>query len=158
MAFTFRKGISADHIKQLIKYSNDKNDISIFKYTSDQTRFANQKSFDQWFKQGRTIYTASEGKNLIGIIWFGSKPIPVDNYSHDTTFAIRIYPKARGKGVSFSFMDYAFKNYQPKNLWLECSADNTPAVKLYTKFSFHQVTSPDKNNKIIMVLDNKNGH
>jgi RimJ/RimL family protein N-acetyltransferase len=156
MAFTFRKGISTNHIKQLIKYSNDPKDIPIFKYTSDHTRFANQKSFDEWFAKGRTIYTATDGKDLVGIIWFGSKPIPVDNYSHDTTFAIRIYPKARGKGLSFNFMDYAFKNYQPKNTWLECSADNNAAVKLYTKFGFQPITSPDKNNKIIMILDPKN--
>lgn len=154
MSFTFRKGIFADNIDQLIKYSNDKKDTAIYKFTSDKTRFLNKKAFDKWFKQGKIIYTAlDDKKNLVGIIWFANKKIPVDNYPHNITFAIRIYPKARGKGLSFNFMDYAFKNYKAQKVWLECSFDNIPANKLYQKFGFKQITKPDSKNKIIMILD-----
>jgi ribosomal protein S18 acetylase RimI-like enzyme len=156
MTFVFKKGISNKHIQQLIKYSNDKNDLAVYNFTSDKIRFANKKSFEEWFKKDRVVYTVTDEKNLIGIIWFGQKNITIENHSFETTFAIRLYPKARGQGLSFNFMDYAFRNYQPKNIWLECSANNAAAFKLYTKFGFHPITSPDKNNKIIMVLDKKN--
>jgi ribosomal protein S18 acetylase RimI-like enzyme len=153
MAFTFCKGISMDQINQLVNLSNDVTDLSVSKFTSDNIRFSDKKSFDKWFQKGRTIYTVTDGENLVGIIWFGKKKIPLTSYSHNITFAIRIYPKARGKGLSSKFMDYALKSYKPSKTWLECSADNISAVKLYSKFGFKKITSPDSKNKIIMILN-----
>lgn len=141
--FIFKKNITDSQIAELINYSVT--DSQIIKNTSDKTRFADLSAYKSWFTQKKpTIYTLTDKSNhLYGLIWFESD-----------TFAIRLYDKARGQGLSYDFMKQAFDDFKPKNVWLKCSADNIPANLTYKKFGFKQTTEPDENNKIIMVLKN----
>lgn len=137
--FIFKKGITDSQIEEIIYYAN--HDEQIIKFTSDKTRFADLSAYKSWFtKKNPTIYTLTDKLgHLCGFIWFESD-----------TFAIRIYAEARGKGLSFDFMKQAFDDFKPKSVWLECSADNLPAVSTYKKFGFIQTTQPDAKGKIIM--------
>lgn len=145
--FTFKKGITESQIDELIFYAN--NDPQIISFTSDKTRFADKKAFKLWLKKKPVIYTLTNNTGrLLGIIWFQRK-IGIPGY--DLTFAIRLYGKARGKGLSYGFMKQAFDDFKPQKVWLEVSIDNLPAVSLYKKFGFQQITDPNDKGKIIMV-------
>jgi len=137
--FIFKSGITESQINELINYSNT--DHQIIQFTSDKTRFADLSAYKLWFsKKNPTIYTLTDKSNhLCGLIWF-----------EGDTFAIRLYDKARGKGLSLDFMKQAFDDFKPKNVWLKTSADNLPAISTYKKFGFKQTTEPDDKGKIIM--------
>jgi RimJ/RimL family protein N-acetyltransferase len=155
MDIKFKKGILNKQIDQLIKYSLT--DEVIGKFTSDKERFKNKEAFLEWKNKGREIFTLTNKNNdLLGIIWFGFKELPKRDYreeidlkNYKISFAIRIYGEARGKGLALDFMK---KSLKMKGIWLEVSDGNLAAKNLYTKFGFRQVSSVDKNNKIIMVF------
>ena len=145
--FIFKSGLTDSQIAQLINYSAT--DPQIFQYTSDKTRFATRTDFDSWLDRRQpAIYTLSNKEgDLCGLIWF-EKDDSLPGFEY--TFAIRLYEKARGQGLSFDFMKQAFDDLKPQNVWLKCSADNLPAAATYKKFGFKQITDPDENGKIIM--------
>lgn len=167
--FQFSKGISVGQINKLIEYSASDN--LVLKFTSDSERFKNKHAFDKWNKKGRVIYTLLDASDqLLGIIWFGKKKMPlgrvlienVERTHFGMTFAIRLYGIARGKGLSTLFMkkaysDYIksemFKNAPDQGFWLEAYAHNTPAIRTYISFGFKNISTPDADNKIIMVLN-----
>lgn len=154
MDINWNKGINDKQIDQLIEYSQ--RDENIGKFTSDKERFKNREAFEEWTKKKRTVFTLSDTLgNLLGIIWLGPKPLPtrkyqtkVDSGKYQTSFAIRIYGEARGKGLALDFMK---RSIDTEGIWLEVSEENIAAKSLYSKFGFCQVSQPDENNKIIMI-------
>ncbi|MDO8619380.1 MAG: GNAT family N-acetyltransferase [Candidatus Daviesbacteria bacterium] len=157
--YQIKKGLSEKQIEELLQYTKDDPDVQ--KFTSDPVRFKDRKSFDKWLKKGREIYTLSDsGDNLMGIIWFAKEIFEGfktnQHYSPDKypyTFAIRMYASARGKGLAKYFMDFCFADFGKKGIWLTTSADNAPAVKLYTNFGFKQIPDTNPYNKIVMVYE-----
>ncbi len=137
MEVKIRKKLSDENVEKLIKYSNF--DDQIKKFTSDGERFKDKASFNEWLKKGRIIYCLLDKKNdLMGICWFGQKG---DGF----TLAIRIYEKARGKGLGYWFLKETMtsfmkeKEYQKaknKDWWLETSEENIAAIKIYEKLGF----------------------
>ncbi len=163
--FTIRRNISGSQIKQLIKYTHKDNQIK--KYTHDLGRFKDEKTYRQWIKTGKILYTLiDKNNNLSGLIWFYQKDLPQISYAENfqiknypLTFAIRIYSSARGKGLAKKFIKTAFtdfiksakyRNFKNKGIWLQTSADNIIARKLYKDIGFEEITTPDKENRIIM--------
>lgn len=146
--FIFKSGITDSQIDELIYFAN--NDPQVLAYTNDKTRWVNRDAYNLWLEKKPIIYTLSNKTgNLCGFIWFREKAgVPGFKYC----FGIRLYADARGKGLSYDFMKQAFDDFKPTTVWLECSADNIPAVSLYKKFGFVQITEPDSKNKIIMTL------
>ncbi len=162
---SIKRNISNRQVKQLIEYTNEDNEVK--KYTHDLERFENKDSYSLWAKTEKALYTLVDKKgNLFGLIWFRPKKVPhLKNYPF--TFAIRIYGRARGKGLAKKFMEAAFddfmeskiyKRFKNKGVWLETSADNIPAYKLYGHFGFKQITKPDEENKILMVYASPDVH
>ena len=166
-SLSFCKGITVEQAEEIVLYANQ--DESVMKFTSDPKRFKDNLAFHEWLKKGRSIYTLSDisGK-LAGVIWFGPKEMPykpyteaLDRDAYGITFSIRIYGHWRGKHLARRFSEMAFADYYKsqeylgvpnKGMWLETSADNTPAVTAYEKYGFHTVTHPDEHNKILMIL------
>lgn len=156
-----QQGILDCQIDQLIEYSHT--DSETKKFTSDQTRFADKKSFLTWQQQGRIIYTLIDyQQNLLGIIWFGQKDPPID-IKANFTFAIRIYGSARGQGLSQEFIQTAFKDLLGNQkesyitgFWLETSVDNSSAIHVYQKFGFKTVSLIDGKN--LMLFSPKKGN
>jgi len=148
MNIKFQKGISEKQIGQLIEYSST--DELVGKFTHDRERFGSREAFGEWLKKGRDIKVMTNDKgDLLGIFWYGFKEMPLGDKNYDTTFAIRIYGEARGKGLGLDFMK---KSLKERGIWLKISDDNLAAKALYFKFGFRQVSEPDENNKIIMVF------
>lgn len=162
-----REGITTSQVNQLIRYSNEDDLIKL--YTSDPSRFVSREGFEEWRKKGRSIYTLTDqDKDLLGIIWFGGQSIPKRDFIHEfnpeeygITFAIRIYGRARGRGLAQNFMKRsigmfqnsgAFQAIPNKGIWLETSEDNEPAVKAYLRYGFQKVSEPDPRGKILMIL------
>ncbi len=162
-----KQGLTNNQVEQLIFYSNT--DKEVQRFTSDPKRFKDKKAFEKWRQKGRIIYTITDLEdNLLGIIWFGEEPLPQREFTQTfnpqefgITFAIRIYGEARGKGLARKFMTETFKHLmsssvyekmENKGIWLETSIDNTPALKAYEKFGFKQITNPNENQKILMIL------
>lgn len=160
-----RKGITDCHIKKLIYYSSK--DKLILKFTKDKKRYKDLKSFNKE-KNNRFYYSlVSDNNELAGVIWFSRKPIPnkkftveFDKQNYGITFALRIYSKFRGKGLSYYFLDEAIKKYKKtisfketkaNNFWVSTSYNNLPAIVTYAKFGFGKVSSKDFKGKIIMV-------
>ena len=164
----FKSGITQNQIKELIRYS--RTDERIKTNTNDLIRFANKTAFMKWKKIPRKIYTlTNKSGHLLGIIWLRAQALPPDKdyyISFDkeffgTTFAIRIYGNARGKGLAKDFINKTFKEYKKtkiylgnikKSMWLETNADNSIAIKAYRKFGFKVVSSKDEKNRIVMIL------
>jgi len=132
-----KNALSEKNIGQLIEYAN--NDELIKKYTSDLKRFKDRDSYENWLKKGRKVYVLVDDKdNLTAISWFGEE-------GEGFTFALRVYGKARGKGLGYGFLketmnqfmeldDYKMANN--KEWWLETSKDNIAAIKIYEKLGF----------------------
>ena len=153
-----QEGILDYQIDQLIGYSQT--DSQVKEFTSDSTRFANKDAFHHWQQQGRIIYTLiDKSKNSLGIIWFGQKNPQLKNIQANYTFAIRIYSIARGHGLSFEFMETAFKDLSKNQkesshitgFWLETAKNNLAAIHLYQNFGFKTISEQD--GRAIMVLE-----
>lgn len=131
-----RHGLSNKCVEQLISYTNS--DKTIQEFTSDLKRFKDMKSYQEWLKKGRSVYSlVDEEGNLVGISWFGEE--------NGFTLALRIYGKARGKGLGYDFLrktmeDFMkgekYKKAKNQNWWLETSKNNIPAIKIYEKLGF----------------------
>lgn len=145
-----KTGISNENIDILIEYS--KTDADVAKFTSDQKRFANRDSFNEWLGKGRTIYSlVNEQGKLVGITWFG--------YANEGfTLAIRLYAEARGKGLAKSFLEETMEMFRKtkqylekenKSFWLEVSRDNLPAISTYTKLGFKPEKQGSTEDKVI---------
>lgn len=162
----FNKGITEKQIEELIGYSNS--DELVRNNTNDTNRFANTSKFEEWMQIPREIFTlTNNSEDLLGLIWFRNQAIPDRKFINDfnkenfgVTFAIRIYGKARSKGYSEKFLNWAFHEYKKTNqysdnpskgVWLETRRDNFAAIKLYEKFGFRTVTESDETNRIIMI-------
>lgn len=164
--FVYKQGITDKQIEDLILYSSS--DELVKTNTGDPVRFKDRESFEKWKRIPREIYTLTDNFNsLLGIVWFRTTELPQDKEfteklnreSFGITFAIRIYGKARGKGYSEKFLNWAFQEYKKTNqyldnpskgVWLETRSDNLAAIKLYEKFGFKTLSNPDENNRIIM--------
>lgn len=159
-------GITPNQIRQLITFTHQ--DQQVQQFTSDMERFINKESFNLWLKNHRYIYTLVDlHNNLLGIIWFREKDLPVLEYTikdltkYHITWSIRIYENARGKGLSKQFMNTAFIHYQHspeyksiKNngFWSVISCTNLSSIKLHESFGFVPVTNRESNDKMVMVL------
>ncbi|MDD4938502.1 MAG: GNAT family N-acetyltransferase [Candidatus Shapirobacteria bacterium] len=156
--FFIQQGILDCQIDQLIDFSNT--DPEVIKNTSDPIRFKDLNSFNNWLEKGKIIYTLTDkNHNLLGIIWFSHKNPPIKTNAN-FTFAIRVYPPARGEGLSLDFTTSAFtdllKSKESSKIvgfWLEVSNSNQAAIKTYEKFGFQKISKPDNNHKIIMIME-----
>lgn len=132
-------GITDKQIEQLIHLT--KTDEHIHAHTHDRKRFASIEAFKDWRKKKRDIFVLTDPTNeLLGLIWFSKKTIP-DHISADdfeTTFAIRIYQKVRGKKLSYFFMKHSFEKMGVSKAWLSVKKTNQVAINLYTKFGFRK--------------------
>lgn len=166
---TLKFGLTDDQINELISYSQA--DEAVKAYTLDTKRFQNKQTYARWLSKGRSPYCLSdkEGK-LLGLIWFRRANFPAINLSseflnldknkYQITLAVRTYGPARGKGLARSLIIKAYELYTQspeylqnpgKGVWITTSVHNISAVKTYRKV-FVQVTDPDENGKILMVL------
>jgi RimJ/RimL family protein N-acetyltransferase len=165
--FFFKKGITDTQIDQLIEYAQ--NDETVKNFTSDAKRFASRETFNAWRKPDAQFYTLTdEGDNLMGIIWFEELELPefiptnpstthhLPTTKFHTTFAIRTYGKARGKGLSVPFTLKALTDLRSKiqdsGIWLATSPDNLPAVTAYKHVGFIEIGMRKDGEKIIMIL------
>ena len=147
---TVLKGISAGQISQLLSYT--RKDKLIRTQTHDFDRFKTKKTFSAWKARGKTIYTLINRKGkLLGFIWFSKKQFKNSRF----TFAIRVYPPARGRKISRKFLETAYRDFKTTHkkpsLWLKTDKSNIGALKLYSRFGFRNTGHMAKN-EIIMVL------
>ena len=140
------KNITAAQIERLITLT--KYDASIKKFTHDKERFKSKKAFDTWKKRNKTIYTlVDSSQKLLGIIWFAKEKFGKYRY----TFAVRLYPPARGKGLAHQFMKYCFEDFGRHRFWLSTLKSNKAAIASYKRFGFKEHSS--KNEGLIMTLN-----
>ncbi len=135
-----------------------KSDLLIKKFTSDSKRFKDKKTFNTWKRNKKIFILTDEQKRLLGFIWFEKKGVLLKNppkklESYKTTFAIRLYKKARGKGLARDFMKEVFVRIDDRNIWLSTVYNNKRAINLYTKFGFKPVAKEDK--RLYMIYENK---
>lgn len=153
----FRTNIGYKQVKDLLHYS--KKDTLVKQFTDDAKRFASLQIFRKW-RVDKKIYTLVSKKGvLVGIIWFSNKP---NLKKYPFSFAIRIYPPARGGGFAKHFMKTAFnkfkktkefRNSKYKGFWLSTKKDNEQAIKLYTLFGFKLLKQ--ESDKLIMVYEDE---
>lgn len=162
------KKLTDSQIEQIIRHANE--DIDVINNTHDGIRFSTVEAFRKW-QQGKELYgMTGESNKLLGFIWFEKMKLPdnetfsapVNPTDYGITFAIRLYDKARGQGLTRKFMDAAFSdllrqpfymNEEHKGIWLSTSHDNVPATKGYQHFGFKQISEPNKMGKIFMLYN-----
>ncbi len=165
--FFFKKGITDGQIDQLIQYAQT--DEGVKQFTSDPKRFASRDSFNNWRKPNAVFYTlVDEDNHLMGIIWLEELELPefeipknieinaIDPNDYHTTFAIRLYDKARGQGLSSPFTKVALEDYKlhhpDEDIWLATSPDNTAAINSYKKSGFVELGLRQDGQKLLMVM------
>lgn len=165
--FFFKKGITESQIEELIGYAQT--DEEVKRFTSDATRFASRDSFNNWRKPNAVFYTlVDEDNHLMGIIWLEELELPefklpenidinsIDLNDYHTTFAIRLYDKARGQGLSSKFTQLALEDYKLQHpdadIWLATSPDNQPAINSYKKSGFIELGMRQDGQKLLMIL------
>jgi ribosomal protein S18 acetylase RimI-like enzyme len=154
------KGLTAKAKNQLLVFSQT--DEAIKKFTSDRQRFKDGKAFLTWRRKGRVIYSLLDKKgDLKGVIWLGKKALDLSGFrlianiepeKYSFTFAIRLYEKARGKGLAVKFIKAVFADFGPKGVWLETGVDNQAALKTYRHFGFRAVAE-NENHRMLMVWE-----
>ena len=148
--------------QQLFRKSREPN-ILRFTPKDSSKRFGDKEMFDKWRSEGRELYwLLGEDDDLAGVIWYGKKaaPLKVEGSKQPSdTFAIRIYDGYSGHGLAVPAMrqtlrihvEAAQKKGEPvSGIWLETDTDNPAALKVYTKFGYHEVHRTDK--RVTMVL------
>lgn len=156
--FFFNQGITDKQIDQLVSYAQT--DETVKKYTSDAKRFASKESFDAWRKDSTRFYTLTDVEdNLMGIIWLEDLPLPEVQIQTSNppqnfkiTFAIRLYGKARGQGLSAPFTQKALRDFNGQGIWLATSVDNLPAISSYKKSGFTELGIRSDGQKLLMIL------
>lgn len=144
-----KKTITEAQIEELIEHST--NDSEVIKNTSDSTRFKDRQAFESWIQSKPSLYVLTDETNkLLGIVWVQKMSNPLVAEEFDITAAIRLYGKARGKGLSRWFLGEALNKFGKANYWLRTSSDNVSAIKTYEGLGFKIVSSPDMENKIIL--------
>ena len=151
-----QEGISRLQTDELIIQS--KSDLMIKKFTSDLKRFKDKRTFNTWKRNKKIFILTDEQERLLGFIWFEKKGVFLKNppkklESYKTTFAIRLYKRARGKGLAREFMKDAFMRIDDRNIWLSTVYNNKTAINLYTKFGFKPVAEEGK--RLYMIYENK---
>ncbi len=157
--FQIIDGILDKHIDQLIIFSQK--DPVIVKHTNDPKRFKDREAFDSWRDKDKQIFVLTNNNHdLLGLVWFSKKYIFSPTYKdYGITFAIRIYPPVRGKGLSKEFAKKAiemlkdtkfYKSAENKGIWLATKHSNEAARKVYGNLGFVEVAST--NGRIVMVL------
>lgn len=137
----------------------------ILKYTPKDTseRFATLETLKKWRAGGREIYwLLGDGDDLAGIIWYGKKPfpLPIDMAEKPgETFAIRLYDGYAGHHLAVPFMRQSLRLHvqaakergeQIPGIWLETDTDNPAALKVYSRFGYHEVSRDSK--RVTMIL------
>lgn len=123
-----------------------------FEFVSDLERFGSIERLNQWLEKERTIYTLQSSQDLVlGLIWFR----PENFLGFNTTFAIRLYLHARGRGLATPFMKIVFDHYLDKfpdaRVWLKVHPRNQKALRVYRNFGFQTLSEiPDR---IVMGFD-----
>jgi RimJ/RimL family protein N-acetyltransferase len=104
------------------------------------------------------VYTLRDERTrqLAGLAWFSHQHNELIDESYDTTFAIRLYENARGKGLSYPFAIATHQdlgNFNPKaeRIWLQTDEHNYVAKQLYKKIGYTTL-AVDKN-RLVMGID-----
>lgn len=116
-------------------------------------RFASVDSAYEWYRANEhVVYALADRAALAGVIWFSRRVRP--EFEADYTFAIRMYEKARGRGMAGRFMAAAHRDFEAfqryeGNLWLVTDTDNRTARALYE----HQGYLPqgEEDGRVVMV-------
>ncbi len=135
------RNLDENLVRQILGFS--KNDIEIRRNTTDfvegKGRFANTENFEKWLKKERSMFLFLDGNgDLLGLIWFGKEISQVSGLEdYNSTFAIRLYEKARGKKLAQKFIEQSVGQYLQENtnakIWLSSEEKNYIANNLYRK-------------------------
>ena len=157
-ALFIKEGITNDQIHQLLGYIA--HDEAVKAFTRDATRFTNHQVTTEWFQNAYKVFTLTdELSELLGLIWYQAGALPDREYlvnfdysKYNYTNAIRLYGRARGKGLAQWFLEETYKRIGEPPVWAEISNDNTASIRSHEKMNFRKVTDPNENGKIIMIL------
>lgn len=157
--YLIKFGLNKNLIKQIIEYAHT--DTEVQKNTADLNRFKDQIAFNNWLPiRKRFFYTLADHKDtLMALLWIDEKTHSnLNNYP--LTFAIRMYPPVRGKGLAQEFVEKAFAHFKKtgfysklakKGIWLTTSTNNIAGQKLYQNLKFKPVS--ESKGQVLMCLE-----
>lgn len=141
--FTIWRGWSEELAQKLVIASEDPL-IKQFAPNDNGSRFTNlQAAYDWYTKKQPIVYSLMKNGQLGGITWFSANHR--QELDSDYTFAIRMYPLARGNRLAQPFVEQAEIDFRrlknPRGLWLETDSNNVVAQKLYAALGYKIITA-----------------
>ena len=153
-------GIPQTWIKEIIGYSLDETDIALREWTSDwKKRFISEENLTSWYEDtDRFAFTLlSKDWVIAGLWWWRPAKSPVitkiinvdlyntliENIEYTHTWAIRIYPFARGDRLASPFMKFCSQYYKSLfdniHMCVDIDEQNIPSQKAFEKIWFEKV-------------------
>jgi len=144
--FTMFRGWSDNVASQLVERSQE-SDMLEHVPRDHAERFVSRDRANEWYSEDERVVYA-----LAGIAWFTRRPLV--EHGADYTFAIRMYEKARGKGLAGAFMMAAHLDLQSHAryegaTWLETDEGNIHARRLYERYGYNEVSRADDRIRMI---------
>ena len=160
--FDVHPGVPSFLADQLVEKSKQAH-INRWTPNDAASRFSDLEAINKHIDKGRYMYSLAHGEDLAGIIWYGEKEFPTQEFGPQAanhTFAIRIYEGYLRQGLASPFMDRSLNDYlhtfieTPREdvfngLWLSSAVDNR-AVELYLRYGYRVAGQSD--GKVYMVL------
>lgn len=140
---TVWRGWSEETARALVEASRDPL-VKRFTPKDSEERFKDMAAANQWYQEKRPVlYSLQKDGQLAGVTWF--TPYDRPDLGCDYTFAIRMYPAARGRHLAKPFAEMAEADFrskhQPSGIWLETDTDNVAAQRLYESLGYQHVST-----------------
>ena len=164
-------GISETHIDDIIKYTRDSEDEALQKNTWDSKRFSSSETMQKWYSDsGRRVYTLIGPDNeLLGICYYRPSLTPnilevvntcksdnLKNAKHTSTWGIRLYPIARGKGLAKDFLQVSERVYRSEFsdtlICVDIEEDNIPSRKTFEKCGYSFIWYWENKKSVVNVV------
>jgi len=149
--------LSLDEKKMVLKWRNHPS-IQKWMFTQEPISLEDHLNYIDSLesREDRTYFLVKKGYKNIGVIDFTN----INLKEKIAELGIYTNPDLKGVGILLmtSIIDYAFNTLKVNTLISEVFEDNEPALRLYKKCGFREISIKNNNNKNVVYMELENEH